>query len=62
MEQEIPVTRVRLNFAQTAKGLGQMDITAEAPTVEESSKMMRESIDEMRKIFDEKGIKEAGRE
>lgn len=55
----IPSTRVRLNFKQTAKGAGQMDITAEAPTVEEASKMMGEAVDSLRKIFAEKGIKEA---
>lgn len=55
----IPNTRVRLNFKQTAKGAGQMDITSEAPTVEEASKMMGEAIDSLRKIFNEKGIKEA---
>ena len=55
----IPNTRVRLNVKQTAKGAGQMDITSEAPTVEEASKMMGEAIDSLRKIFNEKGIKEA---
>ena len=55
----IPNTRTRLNFKQTAKGAGQMDVTTEAPTVEEASKMMGEAIDSLRKIFAEKGIKEA---
>ena len=55
----IPNTRVRLNFKQTAKGAGQMDVTTEAPTVDEASKMMGEAIDSLRKIFNEKGIKEA---
>lgn len=58
----VPTTRVRMNFTQTAKGLGQMDVTAEAPTVAEASGMMSEAIDSLRKIFDEKGIKEAGKE
>lgn len=55
----IPSTRARLNFKQTAKGAGQMDVTTEASTVEEASKMMGEAIDSLRKIFNEKGIKEA---
>lgn len=62
MEEEnvnTSTTRVRMNFTQTAKGLGQLDITAEAPTVEEAKKMMADAIDEMRSIFKEKGIEEA---
>jgi hypothetical protein len=47
----IPSTRARLNFKQTAKGAGQMDVTTEAPTVDEASKMMGEAIDSLRKIF-----------
>lgn len=60
--ENLPITRVRMNFTQTAKGLAQMDCTAEAPTVEEASKMMNDTIDALRKILEEKGIKEAGRE
>ena len=62
LNETVPVTRVRMNFTQTAKGLGQMDVTAEAPTVKEASSMMSEAIDELRNIFTEKGIKEAGKE
>ena len=58
----IPTTRVRMNFTTTAKGLAQLDITAEAPTVEETSKLMSEAVPALRKILDENGIKEAGRE
>lgn len=61
MDQQ-PITRVRMNFTQTAKGLAQLDCTAEAPTVDEASKMMNDTIDALRKILEEKGIKEAGRE
>lgn len=60
--ENLPITRVRMNFTQTAKGLAQMDCTAEATTVEEASKMMNDTIDALRKILEEKGIKEAGRE
>ena len=55
----VPNTRARLNFKQTAKGAGQMDVTTEAPTVEEASKMMGEAIDSLRNIFKKKCIKEA---
>lgn len=59
---KIPTTRVRINLAQTAKGLGQLDITSEAPTVEEAKNLLSNAIDETRAIMAEKGIKEAGRE
>lgn len=57
-----PTTRVRMNFTQTAKGLAQLDVTAEAPTVEEASKLMSEAVPALRKVLEENGIKEAGRE
>lgn len=60
--EQTSLTRVRMNFTQTAKGLAQLDCTAEAPTVDEASKMMNDTIDALRKILEEKGIKEAGRE
>lgn len=61
-ETTVSATRVRMNFTQTAKGLAQLDCTTEAPTVEEASKMMSEAVEALRKILEEKGIKEAGRE
>lgn len=58
----LPSTRVRINLSQTAKGLGQLDITAEAPTVEEAKALLSNAIGEARTVMAEKGIKEAGRE
>lgn len=55
-------TRVRMNLSLTAKGLGQWDITAEFPTVEESASNLSLAIDAMRKVLNDKGIKEAGKE
>lgn len=64
MEENVkfPTTRVRINLSQTAKGLGQLDISSEAPTVEEAKILLSTAIDEARAIMAEKGIKEAGRE
>ncbi len=64
MEENVslPTTRVRMNFSQSAKGNAQMDITAEAPTVEEASKLMNEAIPALRKALADNGIKEAGKE
>lgn len=64
MEENVtlPNTRVRINLSQSAKGLGQLDITAEAPTVEEAKALLSKAIGEARAVMEEKGIKEAGRE
>jgi hypothetical protein len=37
-------TRVRIGFKQTAKGKIQMDLTAEAPTVEKASVLLFDAI------------------
>lgn len=55
-------TRVRINFSLTAKGKVQWEITSEFPTLEESEKNMRDAIDSIRKIIEEKGLSEAGQE
>ena len=54
--------RVKMNVSLTAKGFYQFDITSEFPTVEESAKNLSEAIDSVRKIMEEKNIKEAGKE
>lgn len=53
MENE---TRVRLSAKQTAKGGIQLDITAEAPTVEKAGELLTGAIDEFKKIIAEKGL------
>lgn len=50
--------RVRINLSQTAKGLVQLDITAEAESVEESKKILSEAIDSARAVIREKGMTE----
>ena len=52
-------SRVRMNIKQTAKGLAQLDVTVEFATVGESERAMSESIDSLRKVLKDKGIKEA---
>ncbi len=62
LNETIPTTRVRMNFATTAKGLAQLDVTTEAPSVEEAGSMMDKAIDSLRGIIASKGFKEAGQE
>ena len=50
--------RVRINLSQTAKGLVQLDITAESENVEELKKMLSEAIDSAREVIKEKGMTE----
>lgn len=50
--------RVRINLLQTAKGLVQLDITAESESVEESKKILSEAIDSARAVIKEKGMTE----
>ena len=52
--------RVRMNFSTNAKGMAQMDITCEFPTVEQSKTAMSEAIKALREVLSENGIAEAG--
>lgn len=49
-------TRVRMGAKQTAKGQIQLDLTAEAPTVEQASQMLGEAIDKLVATVKEKGF------
>ena len=49
-------TRVRLGAKQTSKGGVQMDITAEAPTVEEAKVLLSGAIDNMLSVLAEKEL------
>jgi len=51
--------RVRINLSQNAKGLAQMDITSEYPTVAEARDNLSLAIDEFRAILKAKGLEEA---
>jgi len=49
-------TRVRLGAKQTAKGGIQLDITAEAPTVEKAGELLTNAIEKFKTIIAEKGL------
>ncbi len=52
-------TRVRLGVKQTAKGAIQMDITVEAPNVEDAGELLSGAIDRLKKTVTAKGLKTA---
>ena len=52
--------RVRMNFSINSKGMAQMDITCEFPTVEQSKAAMSEAIKALREVLAENNIAEAG--
>ncbi|KKK99266.1 hypothetical protein LCGC14_2634500 [marine sediment metagenome] len=49
-------TRVRMGCKQTAKGAIQMDLTAEAPTVDKAAELLSRALDELTAIVLEKGF------
>lgn len=49
-------TRVRIGAKQTAKGAIQLDITAEAPTVDKAGTLLGEAIDRLVKEVKERGL------
>jgi len=59
-EMTLDQQRVRMNFSTNARGLAQMDITCEFPTVEQSAKAMDEAIKSLRKVLSDNEIAEAG--
>lgn len=56
MEKETQTTRVRGNFSQSAKGVAQLDITSEAPTVEEMKSLLGEATDAVISVLEERKI------
>lgn len=50
-------TRVRMGAKQSAKGSIQLDVTAEAPTVEEAGDLLSGAIDRLKKEVKAKGLK-----
>ena len=56
MEQETKTTRVRANFSTNSKGQASLDITAEAPTVEEMETLLSNAIDSVEKTLTDKKI------
>lgn len=49
-------TRVRMGFKPSAKGVVAIDVTSEAPTVEETAKLLKEGIAEFKKIVKEENF------
>lgn len=58
MELQKTPERVRINLAQTAKGLVQFDLTAEAETPEKAEALLSAAIDKARGMIAAKGLKE----
>lgn len=56
MAEESTNRRCRMHFSQTAKGLWQIDVTAEYDTPEESAAQASKAIDEARRVATEKGL------
>lgn len=50
-------TRVRMGVKHNSKGYVQMDITAEAPTVEKAGELLESAIAEMKKKISNAGLK-----
>lgn len=61
-EQQEGNKRTRMNFGMNAKGLIQLDITVEYPTVEETTAAARAAIDQYKQVCTEKGLTLAGGE
>jgi len=49
-------TRVRMGAKQTGKGAIQLDLTAEAPTVEEAGQLLGDALDKLVATVKEKGF------
>ncbi len=56
MEEETKTTRVRANFSTNSKGQAQLDVTCEAPTVEEMQSLLSQAIDSVEKTLTDKKI------
>ena len=50
-------TRVRMNFAQDAKGFIKRDVTVEFPTVDAAEKAAGEALDAYKRVADTKGLR-----
>jgi len=60
MEQQKNNRRVRINLSQTAKGLVQIDCTAEFESPEECGAALSAAFDQARSVINAKGLKEVG--
>jgi hypothetical protein len=60
MEEQRTNRRVRINLAQTAKGLVQIDCTAEHETAAENEAALMEAFAVARRVIAKNGLKEVG--
>jgi hypothetical protein len=60
MEEQKTSKRVRMNLSQTAKGLWQMECTAEFETVTECEKELNAAIKAARQVMTANNLKEVG--
>jgi hypothetical protein len=60
MEEQRSNKRVRINLSQTAKGLVQIDCTAEHETAAESEAALTQAWAAARRVIKAHGLKEAG--
>jgi hypothetical protein len=60
MEERAKNQRVRINLSQTAKGLVQIDCTAEHETVTENEVALNEAFAAARRVIAKNGLKEVG--
>jgi hypothetical protein len=60
MEEQKANKRVRINLSHTAKGLVQIDCTAEFETVAECEKNLDEAIKAARRVMAANNLKEVG--
>jgi Cys-tRNA synthase (O-phospho-L-seryl-tRNA:Cys-tRNA synthase) len=62
MEVEVQDQRIRIHLSQTAKGLVQIDVTAEFPTIEDTEKNLDEAVKAARRVIAANTMKEVGGE
>lgn len=62
MEEQKTSKRVRINLTQTAKGLVQIDCTAENETATENEADLNEAFAVARRVIAKNGLKEVGSE
>jgi hypothetical protein len=62
MEEQKTSKRVRINLTQTAKGLVQIDCTAEHETSAENEAALNEAFAVARRVIAKNGLKEVGSE
>jgi hypothetical protein len=60
MENQKSTKRVRINLSQTAKGLVQIDCTAEHETAAENEAALNEALAVARRVIAANGLKEVG--